>query len=115
MQVVGILSHFILMQVVNYPPICLGHPFNADFVMSETLLTHGVPSMYGTATCVPNDTSFIGDGKVGERGVFKTKPITITTETFVISKPEQRSFPPKYNLASQVFIIDVCSSSFDLR
>ena len=115
MQVVGIFSHFILTQVVNYPPICRGHPFNADFVMSETLLTPGVPSMYGTATCVPNDTSFIGDGKGGGRGVVKTKPITITTETFVISKPEQPSFPPKYNLASQVFIIDVCSSSFDIR
>ena len=47
--------------------------------------------------------------------MFKTKPITITTETFVISKPEQPSFPPKYNLASQVFIIDVYSSSFDIR
>lgn len=67
MQVVGILSYFILMQVVNYPPICLGHPFNADFVMSEMLFTPGVPSMYGTATCVPNDTSFIGDGMVEGR------------------------------------------------
>jgi hypothetical protein len=51
----------------------------------------------------------------GGGGVFKTKPITITKETFVISNPDQPSFPPKYNLASQVFIIDVCSSSFDIR
>jgi hypothetical protein len=54
--------------------------------MSERLLTRGVPSIYGTATCVPNDTSFIGDGK---GRVVKTKPITITTETFVINKPVQ--------------------------
>jgi hypothetical protein len=83
--------------------------------MSETVLTPGVPSMDGTATCVRNDTSFIGDGKGGGWGVVKTKPITITRETFVIIKPEQQSFPPEYNLASQVFIIDVCSYSFDIR
>ena len=57
------------MQVVKCPLICLGHPFYADFVMSETLLTAGVPSMYGTATSVQNGTSFIGDGKDGGRRV----------------------------------------------
>jgi hypothetical protein len=63
-----------LMQVVEYPLICLGHPFYADFVMSEMLLTPGVPSMYGTATSVPNDTSFIGDGKEGGGGLLKLNP-----------------------------------------
>lgn len=59
--------------------------------MFERLLTTGVPSMYGTATRVPNDTSFIGAGRGG--GGFETKPITITTEAFVISKPTQPRLP----------------------
>lgn len=74
MQVIKYPILFHLIQVVKCPLICLGHPFYADFVMSETFNCRCTESMYGTATSVPNDTSFIGDGKDGSGGWLELNP-----------------------------------------